>query len=110
MKNIIGSVFLSLSLLSAPLGAESAKEKSRSEQEVDIRQELIQVALAKKDADLIIRGATVLNAFTASWMKDQDIAVAILPDTHGPTTHRETRKDTNHHKRNTKHARHPRRT
>ncbi len=75
MKNIIGSVFLSLSLLSAPLGAESAKEKSRSEQEVDIRQELIQVALAKKDADLIIRGATVLNAFTASWMKDQDIVI-----------------------------------
>ena len=53
-------------IIAAALIAEPSQEKSRSEKEVALRQELIQVALAKTKADLIIRGATVLNAFTAS--------------------------------------------
>ncbi|MEM9621390.1 MAG: adenine deaminase C-terminal domain-containing protein [Pseudomonadota bacterium] len=45
-------------------------------QEVAVRQELIQVALAREPADLILRGATVLNVFTAEWLPAQDIVVA----------------------------------
>ncbi len=62
-------------IIAAALMAEPSQEKSRSEKEVALRQELIQVALAKTKADLIIRGATVLNAFTASWIADQDIVI-----------------------------------
>ena len=43
--------------------------------EIEIRQQLIQVALAKKDADLILRGATIFNVFSATWMPDQEIVV-----------------------------------
>jgi adenine deaminase len=40
-----------------------------------IRQEIIQTALMREPADLIIRGANVLNVFTLSWMPQQDIVV-----------------------------------
>ena len=43
--------------------------------ETRIRQGLVQVALAKEPADLIIRGASVLNVYTLLWMPDQDIVV-----------------------------------
>jgi adenine deaminase len=43
--------------------------------ETRTRQELVQVALGRVPADLIIRGATVLNVFTLSWEENQDIVV-----------------------------------
>ena len=43
--------------------------------ETKIRQSLVQVALAQEPADLIIRGANVLNVFTLLWMPDTDIVV-----------------------------------
>ena len=43
--------------------------------ETRIRQELVQVALGREPADLIIRGATVLNVFTLLWDANQDIVV-----------------------------------
>jgi adenine deaminase len=43
--------------------------------ETVIRQSLVQVALGNEPADLIIRGATVLNVFTLSWLPNQDIVV-----------------------------------
>ncbi len=43
--------------------------------ETKIRQNLVQVALEREPADLIIRGATVLNVFTLLWEPDQDIVV-----------------------------------
>src|SRR3981189_2181464 len=43
--------------------------------ETKIRQSLVQVALAREPADLIIRGANVLNVYTLLWMPDQDIVV-----------------------------------
>jgi len=43
--------------------------------ETKIRQNLVQVALGREPADLIIRGATVLNVFTLLWEPDQDIVV-----------------------------------
>ena len=44
-------------------------------EETRIRQDLVQVALEKEPADLVIRGATVLNVFTLMWEPDQDIVV-----------------------------------
>jgi adenine deaminase len=44
-------------------------------EETRIRQELVQVALEKEPADLVIRGATVLNVFTLMWEPDQDIVI-----------------------------------
>jgi adenine deaminase len=44
-------------------------------EETKIRQNLVQVALEREPADLIIRGATVLNVFTLMWDPDQDIVV-----------------------------------
>ena len=43
--------------------------------ETKTRQDLVQVALGREPADLIIRGATVLNVFTLSWEENQDIVV-----------------------------------
>jgi adenine deaminase len=43
--------------------------------ETKTRQELVQVALGKAPADLIIRGATVLDVFTLTWEPDQDIVI-----------------------------------
>ena len=44
-------------------------------EETRIRQDLVQVALEKAPADLIIRGATVLNVYTLLWDADQDIVI-----------------------------------
>ncbi|MEP7311952.1 MAG: adenine deaminase C-terminal domain-containing protein [Pseudomonadota bacterium] len=44
-------------------------------EETKTRQELIQVALGRQSADLIIRGANVLNTYTLMWTANQDIVV-----------------------------------
>jgi adenine deaminase len=43
--------------------------------ETKTRQQLVQVALGKDSADLILRGATVLNVFTGEWEPNQDIVI-----------------------------------
>jgi adenine deaminase len=43
--------------------------------ETKIRQNLVEVALGREPADLVIRGATVLNVFTLMWEPDQDIVI-----------------------------------
>ena len=43
--------------------------------ETKLRQQLVQVALGREPADLIVRGATVLNVFTLQWEKDSDIVI-----------------------------------
>jgi adenine deaminase len=55
--------------------ATSVAHPIKFSDETRIRQDLVQVALAREPADLIIRGATVLNVFTLSWEPDQDIVV-----------------------------------
>ncbi len=45
-------------------------------EETRIRQALVQVALGRQPADLLIRGATVLNVYTLQWDADQDIVVS----------------------------------
>ena len=44
-------------------------------EEVRTRQLLTQVALGREKADLIIRGASVLDMFSLTWMPDQDIVI-----------------------------------
>ena len=44
-------------------------------QETRTRQEIIQTALGREPADLVIRGANVLNVFTLSWMPDSAIVI-----------------------------------
>jgi adenine deaminase len=43
--------------------------------ETKTRQDIIQTALGREPADLIIHGANVLNVFTLSWMPNSDIVV-----------------------------------
>lgn len=44
-------------------------------EEVLTRQDLIQTALAREPADLLIEGPTVLNVFTQEWLPNQDIVI-----------------------------------
>jgi adenine deaminase len=43
--------------------------------ETKARQRLVQIALGRKPADLIVRGARVLSVFTLLWAEDQDIVI-----------------------------------
>jgi adenine deaminase len=56
--------------------ATSVAHPIRFSEETLTRQHLIQVALEREPADLIIRGATVLNVFTLSWEENQDIIIS----------------------------------
>jgi len=66
---------IAIGLLSASL-AQAQAEHADLDREVETRQHLIQVALARAPADLILRGLTVLNVFTSEWQLDQDIVIA----------------------------------
>lgn len=79
-------VFL-LPLISVGLTAETrsgaadtenaaAETDPRFSDEINTRRHLMQVSLARAPADLIIRGATVLNVFTNEWLERQDIVVS----------------------------------
>ena len=46
------------------------------QQESALRQHLIQVALTKQPADLVLENVTLLNVFTAEWQPNQDIVIA----------------------------------
>lgn len=81
----LGSVALTAMLLSgcvrqsgpAATRAPAAGRKHHEfSPEIKTRQHLVQVALGREPADLIIRGATVLNVFTREWQSDQDIVIA----------------------------------
>ena len=48
----------------------------KPDQETQVRRRLVQVALGKAPADLIIRGARVLSVFSLLWADDQDIVIA----------------------------------
>jgi adenine deaminase len=64
----------SLTASEVPTATQVAHPISFSEETLT-RQTLVQVALGREPADLIIRGATVLNVFTLSWEAGQDIVV-----------------------------------
>ncbi len=64
--------FVTFALMAATLCASTDFEFSA---ETKLRQQLVQVALGREPADLIIRGATVLNVFTLQWEPAQDIVI-----------------------------------
>ena len=66
------AVFLATFLLTLSAPAVFAAELN---EEVLTRQGLIQTALAREPADLLIEGPTVLNVFTQEWLPNQDIVI-----------------------------------
>lgn len=73
MKGFRAGVLAALMLPLVALAEQPAMELNA---EVQTRQALIQVALAREPADLIIRNVTLLNVFTGEWQKGQDIVIA----------------------------------
>ena len=65
-------IFLVVGLFLAPL---LALGEFAFNAETKVRQELTLVALGKRPADLIIRGANVLDVFTLTWRGEQDIVI-----------------------------------
>jgi adenine deaminase len=55
--------------------ADNPSDPTAPDEETLVRQGIVQTALGREKADLIIHGATVLNVFTLSWNKNQDIVV-----------------------------------
>src|SRR5882724_11175687 len=68
-------LLLAVALSLIKTAAFSAPAAFPFSEETKIRQDLILVALAKSPADLIIRGANVLNVFSLSWESNQDIVI-----------------------------------
>ena len=66
------SILLSSSLI---ILIASTSADMRLDKEIATRQTLIQVALERESADLILSGSTVLNVFTSEWQADQDIVI-----------------------------------
>ena len=50
-------------------------QPSAPSQEILVRQKLVQTALGNEEADLVIRGATVLNVHTLTWSPNHDIVI-----------------------------------
>jgi len=69
-----------LFLMSAVLATSSfipanAAEKFQFSEEAKAHQDLVQVALGKSPATLIVRNANILNVFTLMWVPNQDIVI-----------------------------------
>ncbi|MFT5794367.1 MAG: adenine deaminase [Saprospiraceae bacterium] len=67
-KAVLGSLTLVASISHVVIAAELSEE-------VLTRQGLIQTALGREPADLLIEGPTVLNVFTQEWQPNQDIII-----------------------------------
>ncbi|MFL5132097.1 MAG: adenine deaminase, partial [Microvirga sp.] len=46
-----------------------------AEDEVNIRQDLVLVALGKRPADMLLRVGRLLDVHTRTWVEDQEIAI-----------------------------------
>ena len=78
----IGAVAIGIAICAAPLlAADNVPTATKVaapvafNEETKTRQDLIQTALGRQSADVIIRGANVLNVYTLMWMENQDIVV-----------------------------------
>ena len=70
-------VFGGLLSLTLMAGANDKPEAKRPVSgELKVREHTIQVALAKRKADLIVSNTTILNVFTSEWLQGQDIVIA----------------------------------
>ena len=80
-KGLMAALVAAVASLAGALGAQgvptatSVSNPIKFSEETVTRQTLVQVALGREPADLIIRGATVLNVFTLSWEPNEDIVV-----------------------------------
>jgi adenine deaminase len=70
-----GSLALTASLAAQVPTANAPRTPVPFNQETLTRQEIIQTALGRLPADLIIRGANVLNVFSQMWMPNSDIVI-----------------------------------
>src|SRR6185369_12784233 len=77
-----GAVAIGIAICAAPLlAADNVPTATKVaapvafNEETKTRQDLIQTALGRQSADVIIRGANVLNVYTLMWMENQDIVV-----------------------------------
>ena len=50
--------------------------KASAEAEVKLRQQLVQVALGRAPADLVLRVGRLLNVHAAQWLDDWEIVIA----------------------------------
>ncbi|AWT59904.1 MAG: Adenine deaminase [Candidatus Moanabacter tarae] len=73
MKSLLA--FLALLSLQNPSHALGEEKKFEFNEEIQIRQELMLVALGKSRADLILSGLTLLNVHTLTWNKNWDIVI-----------------------------------
>ena len=67
------AALIATALFAAARCAHGAVDAS---EEVVTRQKLVQVALARQPADLLVRDVTVLNVFTGEWVAAQDVVIA----------------------------------
>jgi len=72
-RQLVFPCLFGTALLIAGPAARSAEFKFSAE--TLLRQNLVQVALGRSQADTVLRGATVLNVVTAEWEKNQDIVI-----------------------------------
>lgn len=79
-RRVIAAVLLSglLAGLAACWRAEAPADAAAPplSAEIQTRQQLVDVALGRVPADLVLRGATVLNVVTREWLPQQDIVIA----------------------------------
>ena len=78
----LGAAVLGIAVCAAPLlAADNVPTATKVvapvafNEETKTRQDLIQTALGRQSAEVIIRGANVLNVYTLMWMENQDIVV-----------------------------------
>jgi adenine deaminase len=62
-------------LLICTAAPASDKKPFAFNEETKTRQDLVLVSLGQEPADLVVRGAKVLNVFTHTWSPDQDIVI-----------------------------------
>ena len=80
----VRAALLSAAMLALPAGAAEPgtvtlydkPEPFTFDAETQARQKLVLVALEKAPADLVIKGARVLNVHTLKWMENHDIVIA----------------------------------
>ena len=71
-------LFLATGLLAQPQASLPGyrEENTTFSEETNTRRQLLQVSLARAEADLLIQHVTLLNVFTGNWEADQDIVIA----------------------------------
>ncbi len=75
LRHGLCAVLFTLLFISAGAGRAVAKAEIEFSDETKIHQDLVQVALGKSPADLIVKNANILDVFTEQWMPAQDVVI-----------------------------------